>query len=63
MNTHHSSPHLSDLHSHRAHHTSSEEGYSGDYYSEIPRKVCTSSPLQSTVIAKTSEAGGQEMPR
>lgn len=63
MNTHHSSPHLSDLHSHCAHHTSSEEGYSGDYYSEIPRKVCTSSPLQSTVIAKTSEAGGQEMPR
>lgn len=63
LNTHHSFPHLSDLHSHHARHISSEEGCIGDYYSGKTPQVCTSSPLQSTVIAKTSEANGQEMPK
>ena len=46
--------HQSGLHSHFAHHISSEEGCSGDLYTEIPQKVCMSSTLQITVIANNS---------
>lgn len=48
VNTHHSFPHLSYLHSHFAHHTANEEGCSGDFYSGNPPQDGMSSPLQSS---------------
>lgn len=59
LNTHHSFPHLSDLHSHHARHISSEEGCIGDYYSGKTPQVCMSSPLQSTVISEAKDFRSQ----